>query len=297
MKIDENKIFEEIQKLRLQGLSKSDTLFELLGGDMLNGIFDQQTIDSIMRSFVNNNQLHPLVAGSGIDVLEGLINKEIIGDLEQFYNLKPEYILTLPTEQQALMAKSLAGENKAQEELLISAWAKGLKTCACGGESEHQYMMFEVDSNDSQKVAIMQQISKACDDKVSISLSEGNITVSFYGEEQNFYSKITSVINEERQPDKFICALLEAVDDNNSFKSGIIESKNNQIEELNQTLEETLEENVNLHQENQMLKTNLANVREWITKRLVKIPLVGKTILKSMEKEQKLLQGKNGVER
>ena len=49
--------------------------------------------------------------------------------------------------------------------------------------------------------------------------------------------------------------------------------------------------------ENQALKTNLANVREWITKRLVKIPLVGKTILRSMEKEQKLLQENNEVER
>jgi len=297
MKLDENKILDEIQKLSSQGLSRSDTLFELLGGEYLNDIFDQHTIESIMRSFVNNNQLHPLVNGTGIDVLEGLLNKEIIGDMEQFYNLKPEYILTLSPEQQVLMAKALAGKNKSQEEVLIASWEKGLKTCACGGESEHRYMMFEVDSDNANQVAIMQQISGCCDGKMQIFLDKGKLEVTFYGEGEEFYDKMKDAIKLERQPDMFTVTLLGAVNDNNDFSQSIIDGKENEIRQLSQTLEETLEENVNLQNENQALKNKIANIKEWITKRLAKIPLVGKAILRSMEKEENLLQEKNEVER
>lgn len=297
MPLNEKEIFIEVENIKRQGLRKSEKLFELLGGERLEQIFDKDTIDSIMESVVNDMTLHPFVEGKGLEILEGLLEGNIVGDMEQFYNIKPEYILSLSTEQQAIMAKSLSGNNKAQEELLLASWNNNIKTVACGGEHGFPYMLFKIDKNDFNALSKMEKISNDCGIKPGIFITEDNIRVSFYPEskkaEETFYDQLTEAIKSEKQPNLFLMAMQRAEQANTNLMKSRIDLLEAEQKSTLENYETTLEDKIRLEQENEILREenkelnkvnaelvkNVSKFKEWTSK------IVGKKSRKNKDIE------------
>ena len=108
MKLDKQKILAEIEKIR-KGKSDRSKLKELLGGEELKEVFDEDTISSLEEVLIETDKIHnSLSEQENFDTLEGLLNKKILGNLGEFYNIKPEFILTLPKEEQAKLAHTFA---------------------------------------------------------------------------------------------------------------------------------------------------------------------------------------------
>lgn len=284
MPLNEKDIFIEVENIKRQGLRKSDKLFELLGGERLEQIFDKDTIDSIMESFVNDMSLHPFVNGNGLEILEGLLEGNIVGDMEQFYNIKPEYILSLSPEQQVIMAKSLSGNNKSQEELLLASWNNNIKTIACGGEHASPYMLFEIDKNDFNALSKMEKISNDCAIKPQIFIIEDNMQISFYPEnkkeEETFYAQLTEAIKSEKEPNLFLMAMQRAEQNNMNLMKMRIDLLEADQKSTLENYEITLEDKIRLEQENEILREenkelneanaelvkNVSKFKEWTSK-------------------------------
>ena len=63
----------------------------------------------MQENLVETNKVHKLLEEQeGFEVLEGLLNKKITGNLGKFYNIKPEYILGLEPEEQSKLAHTFA---------------------------------------------------------------------------------------------------------------------------------------------------------------------------------------------
>lgn len=96
----------------------------------------------------------------GLDMLEGLLNNTISGNLQDFYMIKSDYILQLTKEQQINMANSISGGNQNLSLTLQSLWNAGIRTEACTTRSSDNIPMIQVRIRDTEfiKQDLIQQI-------------------------------------------------------------------------------------------------------------------------------------------
>lgn len=105
--------------------NKYPELYELLGGKKLIEVFDDSnhTIGGIISEFVILDRLHLNIKETrGIEILEGLLNKQIVGNLGQFFNVSPSYILGLPNSEQEKLAKTFSESHEDLENALKIIW-------------------------------------------------------------------------------------------------------------------------------------------------------------------------------
>lgn len=162
MKLEEKKIFEIINGTNKGIYSKAD-LKEALGGKKLDMIFDEPTVEAILDNFINTGKLHDLIPNeNGIDILEGLLNNHIQTNLSDFYLIKPDYILSLPPEEQKNLANSISNGKQDLSIALQNLWSKGIKTKACTTkETDNVSMvMLEIDENNIRAQDIVQKLSE-----------------------------------------------------------------------------------------------------------------------------------------
>lgn len=150
MVLDEAKILETAQRMKAEDKDKSD-LKELLGGKKLDDILDQTTQKALFKSIIVNGKVHKMLKdGNGIDILEGLLNNKICGDLSNFYMIKPDYILQLPNEQQINMANSIANGRKDLSAVLQNLWKRGIRTEACTTKNSDNIPMIQLNIKESE---------------------------------------------------------------------------------------------------------------------------------------------------
>ena len=160
MSLDEEKIWRVTQKILNRELT-DDALKPLLGGKKLNEIFDLQTQQVIFHTIVTKGKIHNMINdGTGFYLLDGLINNQICGDLSDFYMIKPDYILSLPEEQQKNMADSISNGREDLCLTLLNLWSKGIKTEACTTKDSDNIPMLQliVKENEIEKQKMIQQI-------------------------------------------------------------------------------------------------------------------------------------------
>ena len=144
MRLDKNRILKLSEDIR-NGNGLIEELIEALGGKRLYDVFDEQTIDSLVSNVVNNGKFHTLIDdGNGFDILEGLLNDKVKGNLTDFYMIKPDYILALSKKQQKNMAESISGGDKELANSLQNLWEKGIKTEACSTKRSDDKPMFQL---------------------------------------------------------------------------------------------------------------------------------------------------------
>lgn len=160
MKLDERRILETAQSVK-NGTKTRQDLKNLLGGERLNDIFDERTQNALLDNIIESGKIHDMVQdGNGLDILEGLVNNKIKGDLSNFYMINPEYILQLSPEEQKNMADSISNGRQDLSKALQSMWDKGIRTEACTTKSSDNIPMLQLNikANELEKQEIIQQL-------------------------------------------------------------------------------------------------------------------------------------------
>ena len=136
-------------------------LKKVLGGEKLDNIFDSNTTEALLDNLINSGQIHTMLEqGNGLDILEGLLNNQIKGDLSNFYMIKSDYILQLTSEEQMNMAISISAGREDLAKALQSVWSKGIRTEACTTKEEHNKPMiqFRIEANEFEQQDFIQQL-------------------------------------------------------------------------------------------------------------------------------------------
>ena len=161
MRLNERLILQIAEKVK-EGIESRETLIELLGGEGLDVIFDYIAKKALVNSVITCGRIHDLLIteGSGIDVLEGLLNNRIIGDLSDFYMIKPGYILSLPPEEQIKMAQCISAGRQDLCITLQKLWGRGIMTEACSTKLIHDKPMIclSVGFDDEENQELVQQL-------------------------------------------------------------------------------------------------------------------------------------------
>ena len=313
MKLNKQKILSEIEEIR-KGKSDRDKLKELLGGEQLKEIFDEDTISSLEEVLIETDKIHnSLSKQENFDTFEGLLNKKIVGNLGEFYNIKPEFILTLPKEEQAKLAHTFAEGDKELEELLQKLWEKNVKTIACGGKREDAYLRVKFPKKDSENLTRMEAISNKEGNEVDIFTYENEITITVYGKKQKLYKDILSEYNKDKKINKFIEKIINSMEDEKEFITTIEEKSENMYSEeyveelvtetakelyeqhqeekkiLEGTITQKQEEIVALSQKYDKLCDKHGKLKDFVVHKIGKIPFLGRRVLKMMEQETKAL--------
>jgi hypothetical protein len=173
--LDRANLWVVVEELRITLNNDYSELIELLGGEeALLDIFDINTINAIAKNLVKNGKIHNKLSDEyaydgGLDIIEGLLNRQIIGNLGEFYNINPNYIISLSDEQKRAMAKCLSEGSEELEETLVLLWNKGIKTIACDG-IEAQYIRMDIDFNQLEEVytRILNQYKQGDDIRFSV---------------------------------------------------------------------------------------------------------------------------------
>jgi hypothetical protein len=167
MSLNEKQILETAKEIK-DGIESTETLKELLGGDKLDNIFDLSTQEAIFDNIINNGKLHNLITdGNGLDILDGLLNNQINGNMSNFYMIKPEYILQLSPEQQKNMADSISNGRQDLSLSLQNLWSRGIRTEACTTKSSDNISMVQLNIKESEieKQYIVQRLYEQNDIK------------------------------------------------------------------------------------------------------------------------------------
>ena len=160
MKLDEKRILQTAENVR-NGIESKEVLIELLGGEKLDDVFDRMTKNALIKEVIHTGKIHSmLLGGSGIDVLEGLLNNQIVGNLSDFYMIKPTYIVSLSPEEQQNIAKSISD---GREDLCIALqklWSKGIMTEACTTKDVDNVPMIQliVGEDNVEGISLLQQL-------------------------------------------------------------------------------------------------------------------------------------------
>ena len=305
--LDKEKIFAEIKKIR-EGKEKRDDLKALLGGKELEEVFDEQTITKLQETLVETNKVHKLLEEQeGFDVLEGLLNKRITGNLGKFYNIKPEYILGLDAEEQSKLAHTFAEGEPELEELLKKLWSEKIRTNACAGEKDEAYLYVTFPKSDINNISRMAEVSQNTKAKVDITTYEDDISITLYGKKADLYKELLSEFDKEVVPNEFMSKLMTSLE----FEKEIVEARTrvesggeyteseveeivtNTAKELDEQHQDEIkkirEEQKKLQQKYDKLYETHGRLKNFVVHRIGKIPFLGRRILKMMENEVKAL--------
>ncbi len=160
MILNEKQILETAENIR-NGSASRNSLKELLGGERLDTIFDQETQEAMFNNIIEQGKLHNMTLnGNGLDILDGLLNNKVNSDLSDFYMIKPDYILQLPPDQQKNMADSISGGRQDLSLALQNLWSKGIRTEACTTKSSDNIPMLQLNikENEFEKQDFVQQL-------------------------------------------------------------------------------------------------------------------------------------------
>ena len=305
--LDIDKIFAEIKKIK-EGKESRDNLKALLGGKELEEVFDEQTITKLQENLVETNKVHKLLEEQeGFEVLEGLLNKKITGNLGKFYNIKPEYILGLEPEEQSKLAHTFAEGEPELEELLKKLWSEKIRTNACAGEKDEAYLYVTFPKNDINNISRMAEVSQNTKAKVDITTYEDDISITLYGKKPDLYKDLLSEFDKEVVPNEFISKLMTSLE----FEKEIVEARTrvesggeytedeveeivtNTAKELDEQHQDEIkklqDEQEKLQQKYNKLYETHGRLKNFVVHKIGKIPFLGRRILKMMENEVKAL--------
>lgn len=319
--LDKEKILAEVKKIQ-EGKEDQSELKELIGGKELEEVFDEQTISKLQDVLIRTNKVHDLLEEQeSFDVLEGLLNKRITGNLGKFYNIKPEYILSLEPEEQAKLAHTFAEGEPDLEELLKKLWSQNIKTNACAGEKDNAYLYVTFSKSDINNISRMEEVSSKAETDVDITTYEDSISITLHGKKPDLYKDLLAEFRKEDKPNQFIKELMDSMAFEREVAEATVRNKRsgkyseevveeiiaNTAKELHDQHEgekKILTDVINrgqgeitrLEKENEALKQKYDKLHEangrlknFVVHRIGKIPFLGRRVLKLMNAEVKAL--------
>lgn len=280
IELNKSKISEKIEMIK-NGEQPKKSLKEVLGGKKLDEIFDSFTQNALFDNLINSGKIHTLMEhGNGLDILDGLLNNHITGDLSNFYIIKSDYILNLPPEEQKNMAISISGGMKDLAEALQNAWKNGIRTEACTTREEDNKPMiqFRIKEDEFDIQDMIQHLYGKQDikGKTIYDNEDKSFQVNLKGDNLYKYLKGNMISEFDDKENIFIQAIKESLE----FNEEMFEyySKNGMdITEVSQTISEEKESLLKLEKRNEYEKKNKSN-----SKKLIGIQELGKQVIVEM---------------
>ena len=330
IKFDEKAILKKADEVRN---NEADTkeLFDLIGGDKLERIFEKGAIETILDTLVQEKKTHSLYEDdeNGLTELEGLLNKKITGKLGKFYMMKPEYIISLPPEEQEHMAESISEGNIDLKNALMTLWKNGIETKACGGvrtkEEETPYIYVNVSLKNSDILGRLNNITQKGENYLDLCFDAGDDSLDIVIKGENVYQDVVEEF-QKASPKKSILDFLaneqiltinildkhiensqksmytdedveeiilntarEHKEQADKNEAVLRESYEKEIKELSSKLEEEQEENEVLQQKYDKLYETHGRLKNFVVHKIGKIPFLGRRVLKMMENEVRAL--------
>ncbi len=330
IKFDEKAILKKADEVRN---NEADTkeLFDLIGGDELERIFEKGAIETILDTLVQEKKTHSLYEDdeNGLTELEGLLNKKITGKLGKFYMMKPEYIISLPPEEQEHMAESISEGNIDLKNALMTLWKNGIETKACGGvrtkEEETPYIYVNVSLKNSDILGRLNNITQKGENYLDLCFDAGDDSLDIVIKGENVYQDVVEEF-QKASPKKSILDFLaneqiltinildkhiensqksmytdedveeiilntarEHKEQADKNEAVLRESYEKEIKELSSKLEKEQEENEVLQQKYDKLYETHGRLKNFVVHKIGKIPFLGRRVLKMMENEVRAL--------
>ena len=319
--LDKEKILAEVKKIQA-GKEDQSELKELIGGKELEEVFDEQTISKLQDVLIRTNKVHDLLEEQeSFDVLEGLLNKRITGNLGKFYNIKPEYILSLEPEEQAKLAHTFAEGEPDLEELLKKLWSQNIKTNACAGEKDNAYLYVTFSKSDINNISRMEEVSSKAETDVDITTYEDSISITLHGKKPDLYKDLLAEFRKEDKPNQFIKELMDSMAFEREVAEATVRNESSgkySEEEVEEIIANTAKELHDQHEGEKKILTDVINrgqgeitrlekenealkqkydklheangrLKKFVVHRIGKIPFLGRRVLKLMNAEVKAL--------
>ena len=195
IKLDEEAILKKVDEIRAEKADAKE-LLALIGGDELEKIFEKYSIEAIIDTLIQEKKTHSLYEDdeNGLTELEGLLNKKITGKLGKFYMMKPEYIISLPPEEQEHMAESISEGNIDLKNALMTLWKNGIETKACGGvrtkEEETPYIYVNVSLKNSDILGRLNNITQKGENYLDLCFDAGDDSLDIVIKGENVYQDV-----------------------------------------------------------------------------------------------------------
>ena len=140
--IDRNKLNEIVQEFQhklveVKGKSEEEKLIskytnkvvDILGNENLHRAIDINVLFHYINNILNKQKIHDCYNDEEtLKMLEGLSNKQIVGDWQYFLTIKSDFIFELPQEQQEKIAENFAIGNNSAKQCLVELWKNHIKT-------------------------------------------------------------------------------------------------------------------------------------------------------------------------
>ena len=141
--IDRNKLNEIVQEFQqklveVKGTPEEEKLiskytnkiWQVLGNENFQrAVGSVEDLEYFIHNILNRNKIHKDYSDSDtLKMLEGLSNKQVVGDWQCFLTIKSDFIFELPQEQQEKIAENFAIGNSSAKECLIELWKNHIKT-------------------------------------------------------------------------------------------------------------------------------------------------------------------------
>lgn len=272
-------VLKMVDKIR-EGKATKQDLINLIGKEKLEAIFDPYTVDLIMNNLISKNQIYVNDdKGVGIEALEGLLNKKITGKLFTFYTVKPEYVLSLPPEEQEHLAESFSEGNSTQKEALLTLWKNGVETMGCGdhtrdgNSTDYVYIKIPLDNPGLIKRMgrVVSQGENYIDLDIIMPIEDKKLTFPIYG--NTVYDDIIEEFQKEPPKKRDFTDLM----------IGQVIQQQKEIE-ASQDKDKKI---ANLQDRVLRLSDSLSRVKNFVVHKIGKIPFLGKRVLRMMNEEIK----------
>ena len=330
IKFDEKAILKKVDEIRAEKADAKE-LLALIGGDELEKIFEKYSIEAIIDTLIQEKKTHSLYEDdeNGLTELEGLLNKKITGKLGKFYMMKPEYIISLPPEEQEHMAESISEGNIDLKNALMTLWKNGIETKACGGvrtkEEETPYIYVNVSLKNSDILGRLNNITQKGENYLDLCFDAGDDSLDIVIKGENVYQDVVEEF-QKASPKKSILDFLaneqiltinildkhiensqksmytdedveeiilntarEHKEQADKNEAVLRESYEKEIKELSSKLEKEQEENEGLQQKYDKLYETHGRLKNFVVHKIGKIPFLGRRVLKMMENEVRAL--------
>ena len=303
--IDREKVKKAVENIGDIDYEDKSELIEALGGEALREVFDDETIEFICKSIHMTGRLHSYstpMEEDGLDVLEGLLNRRVEGDLGDFYNVKYDYIMSLPKDQREKIAKSFAQGVEPLEKLLLASWDKNIQTAACGGSNQNAYVLYRIPKEDMGAIT---RIGNAAYNKnlaVTFRMSKDMVEIDIHSQDLAMYQDLLDELTTGDDLNKvnFFKSIVMAA--GTSYDTGRktgqgdrtdilvkhqmeLRAKDKAIEGLKKELEEKDQTIKELEEENTNLSVRFLSAKRFIVEKVGAIPLMGRLLLKAFNKE------------
>ena len=243
--------------------------------------------------------------------------------------MKPEYIISLPPEEQEHMAESISEGNIDLKNALMTLWKNGIETKACGGvrtkEEETPYIYVNVSLKNSDILGRLNNITQKGENYLDLCFDAGDDSLDIVIKGENVYQDVVEEF-QKASPKKSILDFLaneqiltinildkhiensqksmytdedveeiilntarEHKEQADKNEAVLRESYEKEIKELSSKLEKEQEENEVLQQKYDKLYETHGRLKNFVVHKIGKIPFLGRRVLKMMENEVRAL--------